>query len=302
MKRITITVNAAIALCLLFAGVALAAERSATPSVSYTLLRSGVSQGTHPSKQACITALERQRLADATRTSGQIRFVCREDDAVTVQYGPNPTCPVLPAPQGRVVDCPAGFTGAYTQTKSWTAAPYPGCATEGEWTPTAPPAGSCVPVPPPPTGDWTLCATEYQTCTFAGSRRVRFGLNATWVERDLAGPIACRVNTFGSDPVPGVAKRCELRNVEVSPVPTVTRACSSRVCDVSWTPNGPADGFRVFYSRTDGTWANAPVQVVGTISRTNVTMPETGIWYFAVKSFTGGTESELSNVVVRDVQ
>lgn len=157
----------------------------------------------------------------------------------------------------------------------------------------------------PPVGDWTLCAVEYQTCTFTGTRRARFGLNASWVERDLTGPIACRINTFGGDPVPGAAKRCELRNVDTPPPPpdpTVTRACASRVCDVSWTPNGPADGFRVFYSRTDGTWANAPVQVAGNVSRTNLTMPETGVWYFAVKSFIGGTESALSNVVVRDVQ
>lgn len=137
----------AVALCLIVTGVAIAAERSAVPSVTYTLLRSGASLGTHESKESCDIALQAQRQIEATRTSGQIRYVCRTDEALTVQYGPNPTCPALPAPQGRVVDCPAGYTGAYTQTLSYTRAPYPTCAIAGEWTPIEPPAGVCVPIP-----------------------------------------------------------------------------------------------------------------------------------------------------------
>lgn len=149
MRNPVATIGVAVALCLIVCGVLSAAERSATPSVTYTLLRSGSSLGTHESKESCDIALQAQRQIDATRTSGQIRYVCRTDDAVTVQYGPNPTCPALPAPQGRVVDCPAGFTGAYTQTLSYTRAPYPTCAIPGEWAPAEPPAGICVPVPPP---------------------------------------------------------------------------------------------------------------------------------------------------------
>jgi hypothetical protein len=72
---------------------------------------------------------------------------------------------------------------------------------------------------------------------------------------------------------------------------------------VSWTPDGPADGYRIFFSRTDGTWANPPVQVTpGTVTQADVTMPDVGTWYFAVKAFVGANESPLSNVVVRDVQ
>ena len=159
--------------------------------------------------------------------------------------------------------------------------------------------------PPPTSTDWTICANEYETCSFTGTRRVRFGLNTSWIERDLTasgGGVACRNSTFGSDPAVGLTKRCELRASTPTTEPAVPRACTSRVCDVSWTPNGPADGFRIFYSRIDGTWANPPVQVAGTVTRTNVTMPETGIFYFAVKAFVGANESPLSNVVVRDVQ
>jgi hypothetical protein len=245
---------------------------------------------------ACIAADAERR---ATTTRYQLRYPNRY---VTVTYT-SPTCPVLPATETRAATCPAGTTGTYTQTRSYTAAPYPTCATAGQWTPSDPPAGICVPIV---TEQWTLCANEYQTCSFTGTRRVRFGLNASWVERDLAsvgGGVPCRLATFGSDPVVGVTKRCELRAVTAEPAPTITRACTSRVCDVSWTPDGPADGYRIFYSKIDGTWANPPVQVTpGTVTRTNVTLPETGTWYFAVKAFIGSTESPLSNVVVRDVQ
>lgn len=238
-----------------------------------------------------------------TRTSGSATYRCQVDLRSVVTFIANPTCPALPPPDGRVTQCPAGTTGAYTQTRSYTAAPYPTCSTAGEWTPTEPPAGSCTPVV---AEQWTFCANEYQTCAFTGTRRVRFGLNTSWVERDLTasgGGVPCRIATFGSDPVVGATKRCELRALSTEPEPTIPRACTSRVCDVSWTPDGPADGYRIFFSKIDGTWANAPVQVTpGTVTQSNVTMPETGIWYFAVKAFIGGEESPLSNVIVRDVQ
>jgi hypothetical protein len=57
---------------------------------------------------------------------------------------------------------------------------------------------------------YTLCATEGQSCTFSGTRQVRFGANGQWVTRTLTGSAACTVATFG-DPLPNVVKRCEFR-------------------------------------------------------------------------------------------
>lgn len=305
-----------VVLCLIIAGTSLAASTQ-TLSTGVSLWR-GTSKLSDASGRVvdpatrALTALTlencppiRDRIIqqDAlTRTTGTATYRCQVDLRAVVTFQPSSTCPPLPPPDGRVVECPTGYTGAYTQTLSYTAVPYPTCAIGGQWTPTQPPAGACVAVS---TAQWTLCANEYEVCSFTGTRRVRYGLNTTWIERDLIasnGGVACRNATFGSDPVVGSAKRCELRAVTSDPQTTIPRACASRVCDVSWTPEGVADGFRIFYSRTDGVWANAPVQVAGSITQANVTMPETGIWYFAVKAFIGNSESALSNVVVRDVQ
>lgn len=100
-------------LCLV-ASVSIAAEKSATPSVSYTLLRSGSTVGTHASKQACVAARESQRQADApAKTTGQTRYVCREDDAITVTYAPN-------APTPAPVNCAVSDWSPWT-VGSWSA-------------------------------------------------------------------------------------------------------------------------------------------------------------------------------------
>lgn len=69
---------------------------------------------------------------------------------------PTPTCPNLPPVETRSQPCPAGSTGEWSQSRSYTAAAYPTCAIAGEWVPTSPPAGACTVTPPPPpptTGD-----------------------------------------------------------------------------------------------------------------------------------------------------
>lgn len=67
---------------------------------------------------------------------------------------PTPTCPNLPPVETRSQPCPAGSTGIWSQTRSYTAAPHPTCSIAGEWLPNSPPAGSCtVTPPPPPSGD-----------------------------------------------------------------------------------------------------------------------------------------------------
>jgi hypothetical protein len=95
---------------------------------------------------ACEQLRESRWQAEAlTRTSGEATYKCQVEQRAIIRFHPAPTCPPLPPPEGRVVDCPAGYTGAYTQTLSYSAAPYPTCAVPGEWMPTTPPA-SCVPI------------------------------------------------------------------------------------------------------------------------------------------------------------
>lgn len=292
---------AALLACLVFVG-AHAAEKSATPeSITYSLLRSGSTVGgPYDAIEQCLQAREVARTTFAlTKTSGTARWVCRMDRVITVTYGSTPICPALPSPEGRTVDCPAGTTGAYTQTRSYTSAPYPTCATLGEWTPATPPAGICVPT------EWTFCANEYQTCSFTGTLRVRYGLNSTWIERDLTavnGGIACRNATFGSDPVPGAAKRCELRSLDTQIAGSAT---------LSWTPptqnsDGSAlttlAGYRVSYGAS-ATELTQTVQVSNPgASNYTVNDLSPGTYYFTVRAYTStGTESDQSNTVSKAV-
>jgi len=60
-----------------------------------------------------------------------------------------------------------------------------------------------------PLPTWTYCANENQTCSFSGTRTVRYGANSTYfVKTNVNASISCSNGTFG-DPIPGVAKTCE---------------------------------------------------------------------------------------------
>ncbi len=77
--------------------------------------------------------------------------------------------------------------------------------------------------PPPPAGSWVFAGNEWQTITLTSARRVRYGANGTWLERDLpAGQVLCTNTFFGTDPLPGIVKRCEVFEESVSPPPPPT--------------------------------------------------------------------------------
>jgi hypothetical protein len=62
-----------------------------------------------------------------------------------------------------------------------------------------------------PTTTWTDCAREYGTCSFSGTRQVRFGVNGVYSTKTFTGTAACTVAAFG-DPYPGVGKSCSYAN------------------------------------------------------------------------------------------
>jgi hypothetical protein len=53
------------------------------------------------------------------------------------------------------------------------------------------------------------CANENQTCSFSGTKNVRYGANGSYAYRTLTNGAACNNATFG-DPAPGVAKKCSI--------------------------------------------------------------------------------------------
>ncbi|HEY8878689.1 MAG TPA: polysaccharide lyase family 1 protein [Roseateles sp.] len=76
--------------------------------------------------------------------------------------------------------------------------------------------------------DWpsgySKCADEGETCKAGtATRPVSFGIKDKWVIKNLSGDIACTVATFGSDPNPGITKKCAVGPVgspAPSPAPT----------------------------------------------------------------------------------
>ena len=58
--------------------------------------------------------------------------------------------------------------------------------------------------------DWSFCSNEGQTCTFNGTRLVRYGANGNYLYKSATNSIACNDSTFGGDPAPGVAKMCSI--------------------------------------------------------------------------------------------
>lgn len=59
--------------------------------------------------------------------------------------------------------------------------------------------------------DWSVCGTEGQTCNFNGEVLVRFGsTDGRYAFRVAQGQQPCTVEAFGTDPAPGVRKRCEV--------------------------------------------------------------------------------------------
>ena len=63
--------------------------------------------------------------------------------------------------------------------------------------------------------DWpsgySKCADEGGTCRVGTTARsVSFGIKDRWVIKALQGDKACTVATFGSDPYPGLAKKCAI--------------------------------------------------------------------------------------------
>jgi pectate lyase len=100
--------------------------------------------------------------------------------------------------------------------------------------------------------DWpsgfSKCAAEGSSCK-AGSvtRQVSFGIKDRWVIKSLSGSIACSSATFGSDPYPGLAKKCALgptggTTPTPTPTPTPTDPLTQAAPNTGWA--GQAGGTR----------------------------------------------------------
>jgi serine protease len=97
-----------------------------------------------------------------------------------------------------------------------------------------PAAGTPAPAPTP--DGWTACAGEGGTCSFSGTRQVRYGSGTTFVTKTFTGSAVCSNSVFG-DPTPGVAKSCSYSNTTVSTPSETWTTCASEggTCTFSGT-------------------------------------------------------------------
>jgi Flp pilus assembly pilin Flp len=58
--------------------------------------------------------------------------------------------------------------------------------------------------------NWTFCANEHETCTFTGTKEVRYGENGQYFYLTFTNGTACENSVFG-DPIYGTVKKCYIR-------------------------------------------------------------------------------------------
>ncbi|MBX4198843.1 hypothetical protein KW800_01015 [Candidatus Parcubacteria bacterium] len=61
--------------------------------------------------------------------------------------------------------------------------------------------------------NWITCASEGGTCSFPGTKQVRFGANGIYNIGTAENNVKCAISSFGGDPVPGIAKKCQYRGI-----------------------------------------------------------------------------------------
>ena len=93
---------------------------------------------------------------------------------------------------------------------------------------------SCYLAPVGGPAGYTECAAEQGTCTFSGPRQVAYGLNGAFRFQVADGSIVCGTEAFGTDPLPGVAKRCFVAPADAPPPGNWTRcAIEGNSCTTS---------------------------------------------------------------------
>lgn len=57
---------------------------------------------------------------------------------------------------------------------------------------------------------WRACAREGERCSFRGGAMLRYGAGGRYAYREAVNGVACNNESFGIDPAPDLAKRCEV--------------------------------------------------------------------------------------------
>lgn len=78
---------------------------------------------------------------------------------------------------------------------------------------------SPTPTPTPTPTTWTQCASENATCSFGGTREVRYGAGNSWSIKTFTGSVQCTNAVFG-DPIKDTVKTCSYAGAPSAATPT----------------------------------------------------------------------------------
>ena len=101
-------------------------------------------------------------------------------------------------------------------------------------------ASSAAPAPPPSTAAWTRIAGEGESFAITGTQTVRYGSGSSWVSRSITSGGQCTNGYFGTDPIVGTVKQCEVSGAVASAAGVCTPPVTG--VDTSATPPSVGDG------------------------------------------------------------
>lgn len=215
------------------------------------------------------------------------------DVPLTSSPPPPPACPAQPADESRPGTCPAGSTGTWTQTLTYSSAPAPTCWVAGAWTPATAPAGACNRAP-------TIAGTP--VAAVVAGQAYSFTPTAADPDGDtLAFTIANKPSWAGFDTATGklwgvpASAQIGVHSSIVITVTDGTASASTSAFSITVTaPPPPPAGPALTYSPTaGGTYAAlAAATVSGSINVRLEPCPSSGPWTFSIDGTAAATQGE----------
>ncbi|HZG77197.1 MAG TPA: fibronectin type III domain-containing protein, partial [Paenibacillus sp.] len=164
-------------------------------------------------------------------------------------------------------------------------------------------ASNVVTVTTDPLANWVHCAGENNTCSFTGTKEVRYGANGSYVKGTFTNSVMCSNNAFGTDPAPGYYKTCDVNlagtgggdtQAPTAPSNLTSPSKTSNSVSLSWSAssdNVGVTGYDVYNGSTlAGSTTSTSYTVTGLSASTSYT--------FTVKAKdAAGNVSAASNAV-----